>query len=112
MLRGAIERVSEEGICGWLWCSDAALRGKTVLAFLDDECLGAGSIDLFRQDILDAGLGDGYAGFHFDLTYPGPDEARRVVVKLECSDLVLMQQGARVAAPARPSRARELHRAA
>lgn len=99
MIRGAIENVSRNRIYGWVWSPDAPVAGRTVLAFLDEACIGAGKVDGFRQDLKDAGLGDGMAGFNFDLTYPNPADAPRVVVKLEGSDAVLIQKRARVMPP-------------
>lgn len=99
MLRGAIESVSRNRTYGWIWSPDASLRGRTVLAFLDEACIGGGKIDGFRKDLKDAGLGDGYAGFNFDLTYPNPADAPRVTVKLEGSDFVLVQAGSRLGLP-------------
>jgi hypothetical protein len=110
MIRGAIENVTRNRVYGWVWSPDAAVSGRTVLAFLDDVCIGAGKVEDFRQDLRDAGLGDGIAGFNFDLTYPNPADAPRVVVRLEGSDASLIQKRSRVmppgqgAGPARPAR--------
>ena len=99
MIRGAIESVTRNRVFGWIWSPDFALNGRTVLAFLDDVCIGAGKIDGFRQDLKDAGLGDGQAGFNFNLTYPNHLDAPRVVVKIEGSDVVLVQRRARIMPP-------------
>ncbi|WP_372623530.1 hypothetical protein [Falsiroseomonas sp.] len=108
MIRGAIENVTRNRVYGWLWSPDVKLVGRTVLAFLDDACVGAGKIEGFRQDLKDAGLGDGQAGFNFDLSYPNPADAPRVTVKLEGSDVMLVQRRSRIGAPgagAAPARA-------
>ena len=99
MIRGAIESVTRNRVFGWIWSPDFALNGRTVLAFLDEVCIGAGKIDGFRQDLKDAGLGDGQAGFNFNLTYPNHLDAPRVVVKIEGSDVVLVQRRARIMPP-------------
>jgi hypothetical protein len=101
MIRGAIESVSHNRTYGWIWSPEASLRGRTVLAFLDDECIGGGKIDGFRKDLKDAGLGDGYAGFNFNLTYANQADAPRVTVRLEGSDFALVQAGSRIALPGR-----------
>jgi hypothetical protein len=98
MLRGAIEGVTHDAIFGWVYAAEVPLRGRTVLAFLDDRCIGSGKIEIFRQDLKNARLGDGYCGFHFGLTYPGRAEPGRVVVKLEGADAVLLQRGSRIVA--------------
>lgn len=99
MIRGAIENVTRNRVYGWIWSPELSVRGRTVLAFLDDACVGAGKIEEFRQDLKDAGLGDGHAGFNFDLTFPNPADAPRVVVKVEGSDVVLIQRRSKVMLP-------------
>lgn len=96
MLRGAIESVTRNRVFGWIWSPEAPVAGRRVLAFLDDACIGAGDVGDFRPDLKDAGLGDGMAGFNFDLTFPNPADAPRVTVRLEGSDTVLVQKRARV----------------
>jgi hypothetical protein len=98
MLRGAIDLIHPERVGGWMYSESASVCGATVLAFVDDRCVGSGQIELFRQDLADAGLGDGYLGFSFPITPPSPDDARRVVVRMDGSDPVLVQQGATIAA--------------
>jgi hypothetical protein len=99
MIRGAIENVSRNRVYGWVWSPAAPVAGRRVLAFLDEACIGAGEVGDFRPDLKDAGLGDGMAGFNFDLTYPNPADAPRVVVRLEGSDAVLIQRRSRVMPP-------------
>jgi hypothetical protein len=96
VIRGAIEGVSHNRVHGWIWSDDVALAGRTVLAFLDDGCIGAGKVDGFRQDLKDAGLGDGLAGFGFDVNPVSPLDALRVTVRLEGSDAMLVQSRARI----------------
>jgi hypothetical protein len=108
MIKGYIEQVTPNAIWGWLW-APMSLSGNRILAYLDEVCIGAGTIDGLRTDIKAALGGDGICGFDFGITYPNPSEASRVFVKLEKSDLVLLQRGARlaltqtVAAPSRSS---------
>ena len=99
MIRGAIENVTRNRVYGWIWSPDAAVAGRTVLAFLDDACIGSGKVEDFRQDLKEAGLGDGQAGFNFNLTYPNPADAPRVIVKLEGSDVVLIQKRSKIMPP-------------
>ncbi len=102
MIRGAIEWAGAGSIRGWIFSPEAGLRGRTLLAFLDGQCVGAGEIGLFREDIRDAGLGDGYSGFEFDIVLDDPADAPRVVVALDWCDAVLMQRNARVGPVRRP----------
>jgi len=94
MIIGAIEAVSPEDISGWIHSRSDDLSGALVLAFLDDICIGAGRVELFRQDLADAGLGDGRRGFHFPIALPQPEDAFRVCVRLDRCETFLLQSGA------------------
>jgi len=100
MIRGAIEGVTRNSIYGWIWSGEVSLAGRTVLAFLDEQCIGSGKVEGRRRDLEEAGLGDGVAGFEFGLTYVNPADAPRVTVRLEGSDVALLQARARVMPPA------------
>ena len=96
MIQGAIEVANKLTVQGWLYCSALPLRGTVVLAFVDDRCVGSGTIDLFRQDLKEAGLGDGYSGFAIPIMLSNPTEVKSLVVRIENSDLTLLQKGASV----------------
>lgn len=96
MLRGAIEAVTDVTISGWLYSPDVDLRGRVVLAFSGQDCIGSGRVEIFREDLRSAGLGSGYAGFRFALAYLGTPVPESVVIKLEGSDAVILQHGARI----------------
>lgn len=99
MIRGTIEYVNRETVTGWLYSEEAPVRGRLALAFLDDVCIGAGRIEVHRPDLEAAGLGDGYLGFSFPVMIPNPADVGRVILKLENSDVVLLQRGAKVVWP-------------
>ncbi|WP_421995231.1 hypothetical protein [Roseococcus sp.] len=107
MIRGAVEQVVSNRVSGWVYSPIADLKGSTLLAFVDDVCVGAGQIDVFRQDLADAGLGDGRFGYSFAVSLNDAADSGRLVVKLEGSDALLKQGSSRVqsallAAPAAP----------
>lgn len=88
--RGAIERVGDNFVSGWVSSSAASLKEATVLAFRGRECIGSAKIDGFRQDIADAKLGDGFAGFFIHtMPIPKPDQ-ERIWVRLEGDDAILV----------------------
>jgi hypothetical protein len=95
MFRGAIEVVTDNAISGWVYSNEADLTGRTLLAFVGERCVGSGPIEIFRQDLKDAGLGDGRYGFHFGITVDGP-AAAPIVVKFEASDAILMPPDGRL----------------
>src|ERR1051325_3617083 len=96
MLRGAIDLTTPDMIGGWIYSDAFGVRSLPVLAFLDDICVGAGKVTEFRRDLAEAGLGDGYLGFKFRISVNSPDDVRRVVVKLEGIDALLLQSGTRI----------------
>ena len=96
MIRGAIEVASRSVVSGWLYSPSIKLRGNIVLAFIDARHIGTGRIELFRKDLKEAGLGDGFAGFHFPIRLAEDDEPGRITIRLEASDLCLLQHDAGV----------------
>ncbi|KAB0679030.1 hypothetical protein [Aureimonas leprariae] len=95
MIRGSIEFASSEIIEGWIFTEDGRVRDRTVLAFQNETCVGAGKVGAFRADLADAGMGDGYLGFSFPISVPAP-AVGSIVVKLEGSDAILLQRDAAV----------------
>lgn len=102
MIRGAIETANRTVISGWLYARAVDLRGQLVLAFIGDRHVGTGRIELFRKDILEAGLGDGYSGFHFPVDLRSSDEPQTVTIRLEQSDLSLLQRDVLIVPAASP----------
>lgn len=107
-MRGAIEGVTRNRVHGWIWSPDASLAGRTVLAFLDETCIGSGTVEHFRRDLKEAGFGDGIAGFDFAISYPNPADAARVTVRMDGSDLMLLPPRARVMPPGSSSSLRTM----
>jgi hypothetical protein len=94
MIRGAIEIVRPTEVCGWLFCSAASVRDQTVLAFIGTRCIGSANIDIYRPDLRDAGLGDGFCGFTIPVQ-PVPGGLQNcIMVRLENSDVSLLQPDA------------------
>jgi hypothetical protein len=91
MLRGYIEYVSKEEVHGWIHAEGVSLRGRTILAFAGDQCIGSGSVGKFRQDLFDAGLGDGYLGFGLAIAGQRVSDLGSIVVRLDGSDACLIQ---------------------
>jgi hypothetical protein len=98
MIRGAIDELSINKIGGWIYSSEINLTGRPVLAFLEGRCVGAGLVDVYRADLAAAGLGEGLCGFSFFVSVPAPSDVRRLQIRLEGSDVMLVPPGARVAA--------------
>jgi hypothetical protein len=94
MIRGAIESLDEQFIQGWAYSALGPLEGVRVLAFYGDRCAGAGTIEIFRDDIAKAGLGDGISGFRFIYTLQSDEDPRRLTIRFENSDFQLLQNDA------------------
>jgi hypothetical protein len=97
MLKGAIDHVSPNEVGGWIYSTNGSVRNHTVLAFIHDVCVGAGRVEVYREDLADAGLGDGFLGFRFPVSLAKLEDAPLVAVKLEGSDAVIIQPTARLA---------------
>ncbi len=96
MIRGAIEIAKNSRVVGWIHSESQPLKSTTVLAFVGDRCVGAGSVDGFRQDLLDAKLGDGYCGFDFPVVLAEGETPGALIVRLQSSDAALLQQTSRI----------------
>lgn len=93
MIRGTIDFIDADCVVGWVHSSVASVRDRVVLAFMGDDCVGSGKVDVHRPDLAQAGLDDGYVGFHFGITLPSAEALDQVVVRFEGSDLSLLQRG-------------------
>jgi hypothetical protein len=91
MIRGHIDFVSRARVEGWLFCERLNLSGASVLAFVDEACVGGGRVELLRQDLLDAGLGDGRVGFGFPVMLEPWQDPRALDVRLEGGTMRLAQ---------------------
>jgi hypothetical protein len=96
MIRGAIEVAKRSRVVGWIHSDTQPLKGKTVLAFVGDRCVGSGEVDGFRQDLLDAKLGDGFCGFDFPVWLAEGESIGGLIVRLQFSDVALLQQTSRI----------------
>lgn len=92
MIRGAVDYITPSAIGGWIYSDIAPVKDRLVLAFHGDECIGSGTIEMYREDLAKAGLGDGYLGFNFPITLPAEQDPTEVYVKLSDSDLILKQR--------------------
>lgn len=68
---GKVERVTERSIFGWAWRVGHPRERVSILVRHAGAVIGRARADRFRHDLLDAGVGDGYCSFQFDLA-PGP----------------------------------------
>lgn len=91
--RGAVERVGDNFVSGWISSSAHSLKEATVLAFRGRECIGSAKIEGFRQDIADAKLGDGYSGFVIHTMPIAKPDQERIYVRLEGDDAILVTPG-------------------
>ncbi len=97
MIRGAIEVAQKTRVAGWIFSASETLRDKTVLAFVAGRCVGSGKVERFRQDLLDAKLGDGYCGFDFAVRLADGEQVGSLIVRLQFSDMALIQSTSRIA---------------
>jgi hypothetical protein len=86
MLKGNIDFIDQNKVSGWVYCSCAPVSGYKVLAFENNECIGSGDVNIFRQDLHDVGFGDGNCGFDFEIHAGKEIDLNNVEIKLEGSD--------------------------
>ena len=78
---------------GWVHLAQVSLAGAKILAFVDEQCVGSGVVDVFRQDVADAGYGEGMAGFGFSI-YLEPWQDHRVLsIRLDGGHALIKQDG-------------------
>lgn len=96
MIKGHIDLVTPTRVEGWAYAAGFAVRGMRLLAWIDDVCLGGGVVGVYRQDLAEAGLGDGHLGFSFDIHLERPMPLGRLFVSFEGSDFILRGPRARL----------------
>src|SRR5271165_4640875 len=96
VIRGAIEVATPVLVSGWIYSKSGSLRDHLVLAFVGTRCVGTGRVEIFRKDLADAKLGDGYCGFHFPIVLRDEEHPASVVIQLQDSDMALLQSNSRV----------------
>lgn len=94
MIQGHIDFVSRSRVEGWISSPQWPLRGARVLAFVDETCVGGGLVDLFRQDLADAGVGDGFVGFRIPVALEPWHDTRLLDIRLEGGAFLLKQRRA------------------
>ena len=99
MIRGSIEIAQRTHVSGWIHAETGSVRDRLILAFAGERCVGAGKVDRFRRDLLDAKVGDGHCGFDFPIKLNDEEAVGSVVVKLQNSDAALIQRGTIVIGP-------------
>jgi len=62
---GCVDVVNEREICGWAADRDNPQNRVSVDLFINDKFVTTSEAGLFREDLKDAGISDGYAAFRF-----------------------------------------------
>jgi hypothetical protein len=91
--------VQHDRVAGWIYCSADVVHDKLILAFVGARCVGAGKVDRFRQDLLDAKLDAGFCGFDFPIDLAAGENLGAVVVKLQNADAALIQHTSKLIGP-------------
>jgi len=99
MIRGSIEVAQRTRVAGWIYCQATPVRESVILAFVGARCVGAGKVDVYRRDLHDAGLDDGFCGFDFPLHLEAGESVGGVVVRLPNSDASLIQPSTTLSGP-------------
>ena len=87
---GSVDRCDEALIEGWITVADDAGTKLGLEFVLRGEVIGWCVADQFRQDLKDAGIGDGLCAFSFPTPVFVPrSELPQITVRLEASNVVL-----------------------
>jgi hypothetical protein len=97
MFRGNIDFASRTRVEGWVYCARLSLVGARVYAFVGDRCVGSGIANQFRQDLVEAGLGDGFGGFNFSITLDKSQDPRTLHIRVDEGNAIIRQPGSRLA---------------
>jgi hypothetical protein len=97
MFRGNIDFASRTRVEGWVYCERQSLVGARVHAFVEDACVGTGRVELFRQDLVEAGVGDGRGGFSFAVALDDAQDPRCLHIRVEEGNAIIRQPGSRLA---------------
>lgn len=87
-LQGYIDMSQPELVFGWAWNSDQPEKRLELDIYLDDTLLGRVVADSHREDLEEAGLGDGAYGFNFEhpaLTEEAVDRVSVIVADTDFS---------------------------
>ena len=71
-IKGAIDKVDNEGVVGWLYCPEYS-EPPIIRAFLHHDVIGETIADGHRPDLEEVGFGDGRCGF--DIRFNRPIDA-------------------------------------
>jgi hypothetical protein len=94
MIYGHIDTVSRTHVGGWIFSTYRSLAGMPLLAFIDDAPVGRGEVGLFREDLVQAGIGDGHGGFSFPIELKPSHDPRLVDIRLDGSNALIRQSHA------------------
>ena len=64
---GSIDCIQDGVVAGWVIDTNSPNNPVIVQILIDDEVIAQGCANQFRQDLKDAGIGDGNHGFHIPL---------------------------------------------
>ena len=81
LYEGWIDTISETLVSGWCWRQNSNIP-QVVSLIVDDHIVDVKIANIFRADLLKAGIGSGCFGFHLTLPQAGPFTADRIQVRL------------------------------
>lgn len=88
IVQGSIDLISQYGVAGWAWDPMNPDQRLLVTVQVNDQLIAIGLCKDFREDLLNAGKGDGRHGFALSFPYPIESKAvPMIVVKATGVDL-------------------------
>ena len=92
---GYIDQIRNNVVSGWAFDSERPNESLTIEVFVGNAPAIAGAADIYREDLLKSGVGNGRHGF--EIGYSGQQPAARIRVRVHGTDFYLQNDAARAA---------------
>ncbi|MBD8793245.1 hypothetical protein IFR09_20640 [Pseudomonas syringae] len=99
LLLGFFDNIHEGYAYGWACDTSSPAEKITVDIFCGDRLVGQGVAKDFRQDLLDAGIGDGYYSFKIPLSYELNDGTTHELIAKASKNSTILQEGVKIMTP-------------
>lgn len=93
-VRGSIDLCDGRTIEGWVFAEATPLHRFTLLVMAGGREIGSCTADQYREDLAQAGIGDGNVAFHFEVPPFTSFDPAEVRLRLAGSDVYLLAHGA------------------
>jgi hypothetical protein len=90
MIKGNIDFISQSSVRGWIHIPSLSYTGIEIGAYVKNHCVGRGLVDVYRQDLAEIGLGNGWSGFDFKINVFNRSDLLVLDIRIDNCDFVLL----------------------